>query len=95
MFGNEFIDYCAANYDTLVNVANKVDAEYIAYLQEYGKSFALFYSYMQANQRADIPVNTLLELGVNFQQICLLTFLLHTKGLNIRMSSDFSSVNLG
>lgn len=95
MFGNEFIDYCAKNYADLIKLSSTVTDELtLKYLCDFARLFVICYRHLLENKNVSIPTQYFISIGLDFQKICLLVFLISVRQGNqsISISPDLSSV---
>lgn len=95
MFGDEYTDYLADNFDSLINVARKVDTEYHVHLNDVTQLFVKFYNYV-LDRSGEYPVGDLIALGITQQQILVLLSLFNARRrTNYRFTEDYRSISFG
>lgn len=75
MFGNSFVDYCALNFSALVELANS-EFLLLDFLNDDAKSFVIFYRLLNSRKGELIKISDFIAIGIDFQKLCLLSFLI-------------------
>jgi hypothetical protein len=75
MFGNDFIDYCSTNYKGLIELSQQEKKVDPIFLHAYAARFVVFRDLITSKKGEVIPFVEFVKIGIDFQQICLLAFL--------------------